>query len=471
MENSSQLPELWTHQKRAIEIAKNKFALFFDPRCGKTRTAIELFKKQMDWSKRILVVAPLNVCRTWKDELGKYLGAEGVDFRCTIVSGQTKTAKLKLLESYCNTANGDEPHFLIVNTECFRSKEYRNLLAKAHCSFVIVDESHNFKSPTSLQTKGLFDVLGYLKPAYLYLLTGTPAPQGEMDLWSTFKLLGVTNLPFFVWRKKFFDDKNARRAGTNGYFPDYVIRKECKEEFQRLLASVSITAKKADVLDLPPLVRTSVYCELTPTQRKHYDTMEEWFFAADSDGNELNATNILSKTLRLQQILSGFIGDAPIQDNSRLEALKYAIEQTNGEPFIIWTIFKPTYKQLAGVLDNLGITFGMLTGEQPPEQRHSTMGAFQEGKIRALIAHPKAGGVGVDLTAASCSIHYTKNYNLVDDMQCEARNYGSASVKYKSISRIDIIAENTIDEDITKALVEKKDVQDFIMGLKRRAIR
>lgn len=113
----------------------------------------------------------------------------------------------------------------------------------------------------------------------------------------------------------------------------------------------------------------------------------------------------------------------------------------------------------------------MLTGEQPPEQRHSTMGAFQEGKIRALIAHPKAGGVGVDLTAASCSIHYTKNYNLVDDMQCEARNYGSASVKYKSISRIDIIAENTIDEDITKALVEKKDVQDFIMGLKRRAIR
>lgn len=470
-QKTSQEP-LWSHQQNALLRAKNKYALFFDPGCGKSRTAIELYKREMSWCKRILIVAPLNVCRNWKDELGKYLG---VDHECTIISGQSKTVKIKLLQSYIGShlqpsdlvrQRGDLPHFLIVNTECFRSKCYRDLLAKTNCSFVIVDESHNFKSPTSLQTKGLFDVLGYLRPAFLYLLTGTPAPQGEIDLWSTFQMLGVTNLPFFVWRKKYFDDRNARRAGTTGYYPDYKIRESSKLEFQGLLSQVSITAKKDEVLDLPPLIRTNVYCELSPEQRKHYDTMEDFFFAADSEGNELNATNILSRTLRLQQILSGFIDTAAIPDNSRLAALRYAIEQTSGDQFIIWTIFKPTYKQLASLLDDAGITFGMLTGDQSPELRHSTIADFQAGKIRALIAHPRAGGVGVNLTAASYSIHYTKNYNLVDDLQCEARNYRGGSERHKTITRIDIIAEDTIDEDITEALRGKKEVQDFILGLK-----
>ena len=459
--------ELWSHQREALLRAKNRFALFFDMGTGKTRTFIELYKRQMDWCKRILVIAPLNVCRTTRDELEKYLGCP---FDCTIISGQSKPKKLKLLEDY-NKTFSDRPHFLIINTECLRIKAYKDLLAKTHCSFVVVDESHNFKSPTSLQTKGLFDVLGFLRPAFLYLLTGTPAPQGEIDLWSTFKLLGVTNLPFFIWRKKYFDDRNARRVGTNGYYPDYKIRETSKIEFQNLLAQVSITAKKNEVLDLPELIRTNVYCELSPEQRKHYDTMEDYFFAADSDGNELNATNILSRTLRLQQILSGFVGGGVIVDNSRLEALKYAINQTNGEQFIIWTIFKPTYKQLGSLLDDLGITFGMLTGEQSPELRHSTIADFQAGKIRALIAHPRAGGVGVNLTAASYSIHYTKNYNLVDDLQCEARNYRGGSEIHSRITRIDIIAEDTIDEDITESLRGKKEVQDFIMGLKDKYIR
>jgi SNF2 family DNA or RNA helicase len=205
---------------------------------------------------------------------------------------------------------------------------------------------------------------------------------------------------------------------------------------------------------------------MSEEQAKHYTTMREYLFAADDNGNEVTATNILSRTLRLQQILAGIIGEGEVIDNPRLKALEYAIEMTGSEQFIIWTIFQPTYKQIGKVLEAKGITYGLLTGEQDQKIRDQNMADFQAGKLRCLIAHPRAGGVGVNLTAASYSIHYTKSFNLVDDMQCEARNYRGGSERHDRITRIDIITQGTIDEDITYALRAKKTAQDFIMNLK-----
>jgi Superfamily II DNA/RNA helicases, SNF2 family len=98
----------------------------------------------------------------------------------------------------------------------------------------------------------------------------------------------------------------------------------------------------------------------------------------------------------------------------------------------------------------------MLTGDIDAEERFENIRKFQAGEVRAIIAHPKAGGVGVNLTAASYSIHYSRSYSLTDDLQSEARNYRGGSERHKRITRIDIIAEDTIDEDISAALKSKK---------------
>lgn len=463
------LPALWAHQKAAISCADDRYALFFDPGCGKSRTAIELYRKKvinrnLSASNKVLIFAPLNVCRNWQNELAEYLG---VPYKVFLCAGGTKIQKTKVLEQFKSSVSGGH-QFLICNIESLRSLVYRSYLAKCGATFVIVDESHNFKSPTSQQTKGLFTVVDSLKPLHLYLLTGTPAPQGEIDLWSTFTLLGVTNLPFFVWRRKFFIDKNERRRGMRNYWPEYVASESTKKHFRELLGQCSAVANKNEVLDLPPLLRTNIYAEMSPTQSKHYQTMLEYLFVVDSDGNELNAANMLGRTLRLQQILAGFLGETPVKDNPRLEALSSAIERTAGEQFIIWTIFKATYNQIGGMLSDQGISYGLLTGNESAEQRHEYMEQFQAGKLRALIAHPKAGGVGVNLTAASYSIHYTRSFSLTDDLQAEARNYRGGSEIHKRITRIDIITPDTIDEEITKALREKKSVQDFILGLKEK---
>lgn len=466
---NSNIP-LWQHQQLALDRAGERHALLFDIGCGKTRTAIELLKKATrsavgQAKKKVLIFAPLNVVRNWERELSQYLGET---FKMFIVAGENRAKKLDTIYDFRDYRLTDHHVFLACNIEVLRSTEYTSWLGMSGASFVIVDESHNFKSPKSLQTKGLFLVLDALKARYLYLLSGTPSPEGYIDLWTTFTLLKKTNDNFFVWRKKYFMDKNERRRGTSHYWPDYVVTEAGKEKLEEILRSCSTTAQKDLALDLPPLIRTTMYAELSPAQRKHYDTMMEYLFAIDEEGNELNAANMLSRTLRLQQILAGFLGEVVVKENYRLDTLKDAVISTDNEQFIIWTIFKATYKQLSEVLEKLGIGYGLLTGEQSAEERFQTMEAFQAGKLRGLIAHPKAGGVGVNLTAASYSIHYTRSFSLTDDMQAEGRNYRGGSEIHKRITRIDIVSPDTIDEDITKALRSKKSVQDFILGIKEK---
>lgn len=455
------LPPLWKHQEAAIRGAGNFFALFFDPGTGKTRTTLEIWKVFESGGKAI-IFAPLNVCRNWKDEIRATLGQKVAE-ATILVSGQTKAKKLKLLADF----NASTDLFLICNLEVLRSKEYRALLTHSKADFIVLDESHNFKTPSSLQTKGLLELIRYLKPCNVYLLSGSPFPQGEMDMYTTFLLLKQTKDTFYVWRSKHFEDKNIRRRGTQNYWPEYVVKPQARIEFQKLLARCSMTAKKDDVLlDLPPLLHEKVYCQLGPNQKRHYETMLEYLFCIDEQNNELNAANVLARTMRLQQIIGGFLGEVAIPDNQRLTALDYAIKLAAGEQFLIWTIFKPTYRAISNLLNDLDIPFGFLTGDESAEERYNNMNAFQCGELRALVAHPKAGGVGVNLTAASYSIHYLKSYNLVDDLQAEARNYRGGSEIHKRITRIDIIAEDTIDEEINAALLEKKKVQDFILGLR-----
>lgn len=471
-------PSLWEHQKRAINTALNKMLLCFDCGCGKTRTALELFKKQFDATTnkhnyyKCIIFSPLNVCRNWVTEIERYVDCEKYDYEIFLVAGQNRANKLKAIREFSKFSEKSKPKFLVCNIETIRGPEYLAALKESRCNFIIADESHNFKNPTSLQTKGLIEIVEYMRATHVYLLTGTPCPGGEVDLWSTFRLLGVTRDSFFIWRKKYFEDYNARRAGTSGYYPDYRVKESSKKVFAEQLARCSITARKDEVLDLPDYVRTTIYCKLSDTQKRHYKTMREFLFAADENGNEATAQNILTRTLRLQQIVGGWLEDNVIADNERLEALNDAIDMIElnepGAQFVIWTIFKPTYQQISDLLAKRGIfNSAFLTGGECPQTRFHNIKDFQSGLNRVLVAHPKAGGVGVNLTAASWSIHYLKNFSLTDDLQSEARNYRGGSEIHKRITRIDIVAQDTIDEDINEALSQKKSLQEFIMGIRK----
>lgn len=517
------LPELWAHQKEAVETKEDTFCLFFDTGTGKTRTVLE--KKRKRNPDRIIVTAPLNVCRNWLLEIEKYLGPQSV----FLVSGQVLKKKKEIVDSF---GSHQGPCILVVNTDSWRVDGISALLMRIPCKYFVIDEAHHFKNSESARSKGLLRYVQHHKPQYIEYMSGTPMPQGAIDLHMPMVLTGETTDNLYVWKKKHFIDVNesdkadkylmnlfrfeATQSALGMEFRDWkrfllstirqphlkeiwqritnlklcvtpfvdwrldmierlksypklVLRKESEEIFADFLMRKTLSADKNKCLDLPPFVRTNVFCDMDETVAKHYREMEEEFYTELSTGENFVARNALVKLLRLQQIAAGFIGETQISDY-RLEAFEYCLDLIGNKQFLVWTIFRPTYQQLASVLDRKNISYAMIHGDIKAETRAFIIKQIQSGDIQAVIANPQAGGEGVEMQAASEAIVYTKSYNLVHDLQLTARNYRGGSEIHDKITRYDILASETVDEKVHAGLCSKESVQNFLLKLRERRL-
>lgn len=530
------LPKLFNHQEEARKLRKDRFCLFFDTGTGKTRTALEFWKdiasEKKEAMRRTIIIAPLNVCRNWKNEIGIYCPIEEERHEVFMVAGGDMKAKVKEIQKFYACPL---PAFLIINTDSFQQETYPEIIRskKEKIDCLIIDEAHDFKNSTSNRCEEILKLDRSLNFEFLFILTGSPFPQGEVDHWFYQRMMKKTNAPFVFWRKRYFVDvqntdeadeylnrlyqylKNnspglaelpynkwkqdlLRRAyhkpsalkpvhellTRNRHcktpyiewamdmcdrlkaHPKWIVREDEKEKLIGKLSDCSLSVKKDEALDLPPLLRKTVYVDLTKEQEKLYRPMEKEFTAVMDDGTEVTAANNLVKMLRLQQICAGFLEEKALNGN-RLKVLREVLEEVGREQCLIWTIFEKTYEEIAGALPE-GAAYAFVTGREKPEDRWRSIEAFQAGEIQYLICHPKAGGVGVNLTAASWSIHYTKNFDLVLDLQAGARNYRAGSERHKRIVRVDLVVPDTVDEDIHESLLHKFDVQEILLRMYKR---
>jgi SNF2 family DNA or RNA helicase len=228
-------------------------------------------------------------------------------------------------------------------------------------------------------------------------------------------------------------------------------------------------------MDLPPLVRTAIPVPLAKEQKRVYDDMKADFIAYLATGEAVVAQIAITKALRLQQIVSGYVKtdmgeEITLKENPRLDALEELLEdRAPSEKIIIWACFNENYAQIRGVCDKLGLPFVELHGGVSGKDRQKNIDKFQtDPACRIMIANAGAGGVGINLTAASCTIFYSRNFSLEHDLQAEARNHRGGSEIHSKISRIDLVAENTIDQVIMEALANKLDLSTSILSLKNK---
>jgi SWI/SNF-related matrix-associated actin-dependent regulator 1 of chromatin subfamily A len=107
----------------------------------------------------------------------------------------------------------------------------------------------------------------------------------------------------------------------------------------------------------------------------------------------------------------------------------------------------------------------MITGEQTASEKQVSIDKFQEDpEYKVIIANQASGGTGLNLTAASYMVYFSKSFSLAHDLQSEARNYRNGSQIHESITRIDLIAKDTIDELITEALNKKVEIAETILS-------
>ena len=463
---------LWKHQEESVlDYAERRYkALFFEMGCGKTLTAIACHQLKVAAEKRhlwTLVLCPSIVVENWYREFRKYTPAVVGD---TVVKlegpGRDRVAAFRAAMRDVSSRK----RIFVTNIDVITAiPELWKLICAEPWDFLIVDESHRFKGNNTKRSKALHRFADKVK--YKLILSGSPVLQDERDLWSQFRILDKDILGdnFYAFQSRHFVNKNANKRWLS--YPDWQLAPGSEKFFARLLAAHSDRVTKDEVLDLPPLTRQTVYVDLSDDAYRHYKQMERDFVT--SLGEEaLIADIVLTKMLRLQQIVSGILplesGPRRIETEKKA-ALKELLEQLCPQrKVIVWACFRACIEDIAALCDDLGLYFVTIQGEQSAEERQEAIDSFNnDPKISVCVANQSAGGVGIGLQAASYMIYYAKTHNLEHDLQSESRAHRGGSEIHDKITRIDIVTRGTVEEEITEALLRKQSIGDLLFQLRK----
>lgn len=476
------LVEPWTHQKQAIERAGTlrDFALFYDMGTGKTGTAINILREKCykaDKLLRTLILCPSIVIENWYKEFGMHSTLQN---KVILLYGTGKK-RLELIEEKLLVDDGIPfgpvkervPAIAVTNFESLLMKDVYKGLLDWSPEILIVDESHKCKDIKAKRTKAVIELADSAK--HRYILTGTPVLNSPLDLFSQFRILdgGETfGRNFFVFRAQYFYDKNAAMP-RDRYFPNWQIRPGALDEITQKICTKSMSIKKSECLDLPPFITEEFFVDLSGEQEKIYNDLKK-DYVAYVGSSACVATLAITKALRLMQVVSGFVtlenGDGSPRHNKKLtnpraDALSELLSEiTQHSKCIVWAVFKENYETIRQVCERLAITYTEVHGDIPQETKFKNVERFNtDSDCRVFIGHPGSGGIGINLVSASYSITYSRNFSLEQDLQAKARNYRGGSEIHEKITRVELIARNTIDELIYKRLASKQEISDKVL--------
>lgn len=452
---------LWKHQADTLDWAapKSNVALLHEMGVGKTTSAIAWARAKYNQKSKILstlVISPVATLYNWLEEFERNAPVKVFE-QCAIVYGSGEQ-RIKILAD-------PTKNIFITNPEALDMEKVLHAIRNINPQIVILDESHRFKNHKSKRLKSLLYVSD-LAP-YRMILTGTPILNSYLDIWAQWRFLdsGETfGLNFFSFRERYFRDENIGWKGKPKYFPKYGPKPGIHKELSRLMDLKASRITKAECLSLPPLVRKIEYVALSKEQEKVYRQMETNLVAEVSSGVCV-AQNALTRVLRMLQILTGYLAveqdtatfSHRLKENPRLARLAELLEElVPNHKVIVWCTFQENYAAIEHICKDMEIPFATLTGQT--KDRQEEIERFNnDPKCRVMISNPQAGGVGVNLTEASYSIYYSRSYSLGDRLQSEARNHRGGSEKHEKITLIDLVAKDTLDQDVLNALARKED--------------
>jgi SNF2 family DNA or RNA helicase len=459
----------WEHQLVGIQRAEwqNEFGLFFEQGTGKTSTAINIVRHKY-WHNngvmRTIIFAPPVVLENWKREWAMH--AKIPSRQVIVLTGHNEKRVADYKEA--NRKFGQEVIF-ITNYQSLLMENFVEALQNEKPGIVIYDESHRCKGWSTKTGKAAAKVSRM--STFRYILTGTPILNSPMDLFQQFLLLdnGATfGSKFFAFRLKYFEDKN-KMMPRDKYFPKWEPLPSTEAVLNEKVKPKTMVVKKSECLDLPPFVRQMYFVEMTGEQARLYKEMKKDFITYV--GKDACVANLaITKLLRLQQIVSGFVKleDSPTEkdlQSNRGDVLRELLEElTPDHKVIVWATFHENFKAIREICDELKIGYVELHGQVKSGDRQKNIDAFNDpGGPRVLIGHPGSGGIGVNLVVASYAIFFSRGFSLEHDLQAEARNYRGGSEVHAKVTRIDLVTKDTVDEIILERLAKKQNISDSIL--------
>lgn len=445
-------------------------ATLFDMGLGKTKVTLDTAALLAYIGKidGLIVVAPKGVYANWDNiELPKHM-SPSITYRSVLWKGLTSkkhTAELLPIMKH----EDNVLHILIINYDAVITEKGKFTIEKFFCGhksvMMVCDESTKIKNPKAKRTKELIK-LGQ-RASCRRILTGSPITKSPLDFYSqalflSRECLGFSN--FFAFRNRYAVLEDVTTFGGASF--KKVVGFKNIDELSDRIETFSHRIMKEECLDLPDKTYLVRSFELTKEQRKLYEEMRSTMMLDLED--DMVSTNIaLTKLLRMRQICSGYCptdqGEVLRIENKRLDTLMDCIEEIDGK-IIIWAYFVDDIKSITEALrkeygDESTVTY---FGETELEERTQNINKFEnDPQCRFFVANPKVGGMGITLNAAKYAIFYNADYNLEDRMQAEARNYRIG--QKENIFYIDIVAKDTIEEEIIKSLVNKYEIATRVL--------
>ena len=460
----------YAHQMTALEKSWNKetYAYFMEMGTGKTKVLIDNAAMLYDKGKidGVLIIAPKGVIKTWyEQELPTHLPDHIENVSILWQANITKTQKEKLDSLF-------EPeellHILIMNVEAFsttKGTEFAHKYISCHNTLMVIDESTTIKNPSAKRTKNILKLSTETK--YRRIMTGSPVTKNPLDLYSQCEFLDPWLLDFtsyYAFRNRYAEMKTLNVRGRSIQIVD---KFKNLGELSDQLKEFSYRVLKEDCLDLPEKNWTKRQITLTPDQRKLYIQMKQTALA-HLNGKVTSTVTVLTQLMRLHQITCGHFtaDDGTTQEiaNNRISELMNVLDEIEGKA-IIWANYQHDITNIikevvkvhgpGSIVDYYGLT--------PQDERQNNIRKFQnDDKCRFIVGTPATGGYGITLTAANTVIYFSNGYDLEKRLQSEDRAHRIG--QKKNVTYVDIIAEDTVDEKIVKALRDKINIASQVLG-------
>ena len=393
-----------------------------------------------------LVVAPTSVVANWLDEARRF--APTLNIRAYTGPASARRGKLEGLEAFD----------VVVTTYGLLHNDV-DALAAVEWSTVVLDEAQAIKNPATKRARAA----RRLPARFRIVTTGTPVQNNVVDLYSLFAFLN----PGMLGSMRHFR-KNFALPIERDRHP------AARSRLRRLISPFVLRRIKSDVLDdLPPRTEVTLHVEMSPEEAELYEALRmravddlEALARSEEDvpGAESKRLEVLAHLTRLRLACCNprlVHADGPPSSKLRTFAETLDELRQGGHRVLVFSQFVRHLKLIEEHLTGAAVPYQYLDGSTPTKARTERIAAFQAGEGDAFLISLRAGGVGLNLTAADYVIHMDPWWNPAAEDQAADRAHRIGQTRPVTIYRL--VTKGTIEEQIIELHRSKRELADRLL--------
>ena len=439
------------YQRAAVKhILSNRFSgCFLDLGMGKTISTLTALTELLDGLEvsKVLIIAPKLVCETvWGSEIDKWDHTRHL--RISVIAGTAKQRKLALMRNAdIYTVSRDNIAWLV---------DQYPVREKWPFDMVVIDESSSFKNSQSQRFKALRKVIPFCYR--VVLLTGTPAPNSLEDLWAQMYLLDRgerLGRTLTRYREAYFKKR------WNGF--GWEIREGCEPFIHDRIKDICLSMQAKDYLDLPKRIDVVRKVKLARMD-KYKEFVQDEVLKLEQSGEEITPMSAAALYSKLLQFCNGAVYDENRNvhevDESKLLAVKEAVEELQGNPCIIFYQFRSDIPRLKK----------MIPEAEEMDGKPEMVGKWNSGKVPVLLAHAASMGHGLNMQHGGHNMFwFGLPWALEQYQQAVARLDRQGQTK--PVVNVKFICDGTVEELVEARLGDKAMTQgQLIEALKKHVL-